>query len=146
MDIIRKRPEDLSKLRNSTAEELNLGDLAEKLGIKVLTLGENKATLAMPVESNTQPAGILSGGATAALAETSASLLANFYAQSINKLAIGLELNISHLATPKTELVMAEVTPIRVGSKICVHDILICDQSGKIISKARATNFLIKSN
>ena len=52
---------------SQAAEQLmqlrGLGPLAEKMGIEILELSAERAVATMPVEGNTQPLGVLHGGA-----------------------------------------------------------------------------------
>src|SRR5699024_12821463 len=57
------------------------GTLIERCGIELLTLDAGGGTASMPVAGNTQPAGLLHGGATIALAETIASFAAQLRAR-----------------------------------------------------------------
>jgi acyl-coenzyme A thioesterase PaaI-like protein len=53
-----KTSEDAAKLLT----ERSVGELAEKLGIKILELSAERSVATMPVEGNTQPFGVLHGG------------------------------------------------------------------------------------
>ena len=50
--------------------QYGLGELAEKIGIKLTQVGAQKTIGTMPVLGNRQPLGLLNGGANALLAET----------------------------------------------------------------------------
>ena len=56
------------------------GTLLERMGIEVLELSADRTVGAMPVAGNTQPYGLLHGGASAVLAETLASYAAQVHA------------------------------------------------------------------
>ena len=47
-----------------------LGDLADRMGIKLVELSAEKAVATMPVAGNTQPLGVLHGGAHVVLGES----------------------------------------------------------------------------
>ena len=66
-------PDDLKNALN----EYGLGELAEKIGIKLTSVSAEKTIGTMPVEGNRQPLGLLNGGANALLAETLGSIAAN---------------------------------------------------------------------
>ena len=57
---------DLTKALN----DFGLGELAERMGIKLVEVSANKTVGTMPVLGNRQPLGLLNGGANALLAET----------------------------------------------------------------------------
>ena len=46
------------------------GALNEKMGIEIIELSAQRVVATMPVEGNTQPYGLLHGGASVVLAET----------------------------------------------------------------------------
>jgi hypothetical protein len=54
-------PEELTKAIN----QYGLGELAERMGIKLIEVSANKTVGTMPVEGNRQPLGLLNGGANA---------------------------------------------------------------------------------
>jgi acyl-coenzyme A thioesterase PaaI-like protein len=45
------------------AAKRGVGDLAQKMGIEMLELSAERAVATMPVDGNTQPLGLLHGGA-----------------------------------------------------------------------------------
>ena len=58
--------------------QIPLGAMAERMGITILEASVNRVVCQMPVEGNTQPFGLLNGGASMALAETLGSIGATF--------------------------------------------------------------------
>ena len=61
------------KLSPAAAELMQsrgLGPLAEKMGIELIELSAERAVATMPVEGNTQPLGVLHGGAHVVLGES----------------------------------------------------------------------------
>ncbi|MSZ46770.1 MAG: hotdog fold thioesterase, partial [Actinobacteria bacterium] len=86
------------KLSPAAAELMQsrgLGPLAEKMGIELLELSAERAVATMPVEGNTQPLGVLHGGAHVVLGESLGSFAANVWAHP-DKVAVGIEVNASH--------------------------------------------------
>jgi len=65
-----KRPEKLSEAAAELIELRGIGDLAEKMGIEILELSAERSVATMPVLGNTQPLGVLHGGAHVVLGET----------------------------------------------------------------------------
>ena len=51
-----------------------MGGLNEKMGIELLEVSTERVVATMPVEGNTQPYGLLHGGASAVLIETAGSI------------------------------------------------------------------------
>src|SRR5690348_16830738 len=83
-----------------TIEEINhrcRNTLCDHLGIEFVEIGDQHMKARMPVDRRThQPLGSVHGGATAALAETVASIAANCCVEK-GKICLGLDLNINHI-------------------------------------------------
>lgn len=121
--------------------ERGLGDLAEKMGIKLLELSAERAVATMPVEGNTQPLGVLHGGAHVVLGESLGSFAANVWAYP-DKYAVGIEVNASHSRSATSGLVTGTCVAINLGKTLTVHEISITDEAGKLLSTVRITNYL----
>jgi len=135
MPSIWKQKIELSQLNNNRA--IGLVDVLE---IKIVARGNNWLTAEMPVKAqHKQPFGIVHGGATAALAETVASI-AGWLCIDINKkAAVGLELNINHLRAVTAGLLSARATAVHVGRLTQVWQIDIHNQDFKQVSTSRLT-------
>lgn len=119
--------------------------LAGKLGIELTTLTPDKVAATMPVDDRTrQPFGILHGGASAALAETVASLGAVLNIDRETQAAVGLELNANHLRAKSEGTVTATATPLHRGRRTQVWDIRIEDEDGRLICASRCTLAIIQ--
>ena len=125
--------------------ERGLGDLAEKMGIKLLELSAERAVATMPVAGNTQPLGVLHGGAHVVLGESLGSFAANVWAYP-DKFAVGIEVNASHSRSVTEGIVTATCEAINLGKTITVHQISIRDEAGKLLSTVRITNYLRERN
>jgi 1,4-dihydroxy-2-naphthoyl-CoA hydrolase len=121
--------------------ERGLGDLADKMGIKLLELSAERSVATMPVAGNTQPLGVLHGGAHVVLGESLGSFAANVWAYP-DKYAVGIEVNASHSRSATAGLVTATCEAINLGKTLTVHEISIRDEDGKLLSTVRITNFL----
>lgn len=121
--------------------ERGLGDLAEKMGIKLLELSAERAVATMPVVGNTQPLGVLHGGAHVVLGESLGSFAANVWAYP-EKYAVGIEVNASHSRSATSGIVTATCEAVNLGKTLTVHQISITDEAGKLLSTVRITNFL----
>ena len=132
-----KTSEDAAKLLT----ERSVGELAEKLGIKILELSAERSVATMPVEGNTQPFGVLHGGAHVVLAETLGSMSANVWAYP-DRLAVGIEVNASHSRSAVGGLVTGTCTALNLGKSFTVHEIVVTDEQGRRLSTVRITNFL----
>lgn len=107
-----------------------LGALAERLGIELLSCTGEEAVATMPVAGNTQPFGWLNGGASAALAETVASVAAQFQAAQVDCQAAGKKLEIQHLRPAKSGLVRAVATLVGSGERALTYEIeIFCAES-----------------
>ena len=87
-------------LKESILKEANdrcKGTLVSTLGIVFTDVGEHFLEAKMKVTPNLhQPAGVLHGGATAALAETVGSSAAAIFSMKKNQMLRGVELSINH--------------------------------------------------
>ena len=97
----------------------------------------------MPVVGNTQPIGILHGGAHVVLAESLGSFAANVHAHPWGY-AVGIELNASHHASISEGLVTGTCTAVKLGRSLTTHEIKMTDEQGTLLSTVRITNFLKK--
>lgn len=124
------------------AERQDLGSLANKLGIVLLELSSERAVAKMPVEGNTQPVGLLHGGAHVVLAESLGSMAANVHAYP-NGLAVGIELNASHHKSISEGWVTGIATAVKLGSRLATHEVQMFDDAGSLLSTVRITNMLL---
>ena len=126
-------------------KQRGLGALAEKMGIELLELSADRAVATMPVDGNTQPIGLLHGGAHVVLAESLGSFAANVHAHPWGY-AVGIELNASHHASISEGLVTGTCTAVKLGKSLTTHEIKVTDESGRLLSTVRITNFLRPKN
>ena len=115
------------------------GDLVgKKLGLKILEASASRIVATMPVEGNTQPFGLLHGGASVALAESLGSYGAAIHAGP-GKAIVGLDINATHHRAGKAGLVTAVATAIALGRTIVSYEVIISDEEGKRLCTARIT-------
>jgi uncharacterized protein (TIGR00369 family) len=114
------------------------GTLIERLGIDITEVSAERAVGTMPVEGNTQPYGLLHGGATAALAETLGSLAAMVHAHP-DGIAVGVDLSITHHRAVREGVVTGVATQIHAGRTIATYAIDIVAADGRAVSTARLT-------
>jgi uncharacterized protein (TIGR00369 family) len=132
------------KLSPAAAELMQLrglGPLADKMGIQLLELSAERAVATMPVDGNTQPLGVLHGGAHVVLGESLGSFAANVWAHP-DKVAVGIEVNASHSRGVSSGVVTAVCTALSLGKTLATHEIVISDEEGRRLSTVRITNFL----
>ncbi len=118
------------------------GTLIERLGITFEEISAHRTRGSMPVAGNTQPHGLLHGGATAALAETLASYAANAHAPD-GRVAVGIELNATHHRSAREGWVHGVATAVHLGGNLASYEIVVVDDDGRRVCTARLTCMLI---
>ncbi|MCU1363121.1 MAG: thioesterase superfamily protein [Acidimicrobiaceae bacterium] len=111
----------------------------DQLGIELVSLSPEKVVMRVEVGPKVlQPFGILHGGVSALLAEGAASVGA---AVSIGpgQMAVGTELNCSHLRAMSSGMLTATALPIRKGRTVQVWGIELRDDDDRLICVARCT-------
>jgi len=126
--------------------KLTIGNMGEVLGIKFTKIGDDFLEARMPVGPNTkQPFGLLHGGASVALAETIASVAANFAIPvEDDAYAVGLEINANHIKAVSSGLVIATCKPLQLGSKFSVWEVRITNEAGSLVCISRVTAAILK--
>ncbi len=122
-------------------KQRGLGALAEKMGIELVELSAERAVATMPVAGNTQPIGLLHGGAHVVLAESLGSFAANVHAHPWGY-AVGIELNATHHASVTGGIVTGTCVAIKLGKTLTSHEITMTDENGRLLSTVRITNYL----
>lgn len=116
------------------------GTLAERMGIELLEASPERVVATMPVDGNTQPYGLLHGGASVVLAETLGSIGAALHAARLfNGIAVGIDVNATHHKSARSGLVTGVATPLRLGGLIASYEIVITDEAGERVCTARLT-------
>jgi 1,4-dihydroxy-2-naphthoyl-CoA hydrolase len=119
------------------------GVLAERMGIRITEAGPERVVATMPVEGNTQPYGLLHGGASCVLAETVGSIAAVLHGQTVDRpMAVGVDINATHHKALRSGTVTAVATPAHRGRSAATYDILITDEGGARVCTARLTCML----
>jgi uncharacterized protein (TIGR00369 family) len=121
--------------------ERGLGELADSMGIKIVSLSGEAGVATMPAEGNRQPLGIVHGGAYVVIAETLGSMCATL-AAGPNRHAVGIEINASHTKSCKGGLITATCKAVNIGKNLATHEIQVTDDQGNRLSTVRITNFL----
>lgn len=112
--------------------------LGAKLGIKLISASRERVMATMPVEGNTQPMGLLHGGASLVLAESLGSYGAAIHAGA-GKTVVGLEINATHHRSARSGLVTGIATPLSAGRTVATYEVVINDDSDRRICTARVT-------
>ena len=120
--------------------EQSRGTLMEHLGIEYLEIGDDYLKARMPVDHRTrQPAGLLHGGASAALAETLGSVAAGLCVDRETRTIVGLEINANHIRPVTHGWVTGVATPIHVGNATQLWDIRIYNEQERLVCVSRLT-------
>lgn len=110
------------------------------LGIEFTALGDDYLEGTMPVdERTTQPYGLLHGGASCVLAETLGSMAAHYVVDPEKYQAVGVDITTHHLKSVTAGIVTGRATPIRIGRRMQVWDIAICDEQERPVCVSRLT-------
>ncbi|WP_242087829.1 hotdog fold thioesterase [Microbacterium lacticum] len=123
------------------ARRRGMGALAEKMGIEFTEFSIERSVATMPVEGNTQPVGLLHGGAYVVLGESLGSMAANLHAGP-DRLAVGVDINATHTRSATSGIVTGVCTPVHLGRSITVHEIAVTDDQGRRCSTIRITNMI----
>ncbi|MCI1018103.1 hotdog fold thioesterase [Microbacterium sp. C5A9] len=118
-----------------------MGALADKMGIEILEFTVERSVATMPVEGNTQPVGLMHGGAYVVLGESLGSMSANLHAGP-GRLAVGLDINATHTRSATSGIVTGVCTPVHLGRTVTVHEIVVSDDQGRRCSTIRITNVI----
>ncbi|MFW6689789.1 PaaI family thioesterase [Streptomyces sp. MAR4 CNX-425] len=125
---------DLEKL-------FSAGALGQRMGLKVLEAAPERVVGTLPVEGNTQPYGLLHGGASAVLAETLGSVGAMLHGGPA-KLAVGVDLNCTHHRGLRAGVVTGVATPVHRGRTTATYEVVVSDEEGRRVCTARLTCLL----
>lgn len=117
------------------------GHLGDRMGIEILRAAPEEVVGTMPVEGNTQPYGLLHGGASAVLAETLGSVGAMLHGGP-GKIAVGVDLNATHHRGLRSGTVTGTATPVHRGRSSATYEIVITDEAGRRVCTARLTCML----
>jgi 1,4-dihydroxy-2-naphthoyl-CoA hydrolase len=115
--------------------------LVGRMGIKVVEASAQRVVATMPVAGNTQPAGLLHGGASCVLAETIGSLAAALHAGP-DKFPVGIEISATHHRAASGGLVTGTATLVHGGNTLATTEIVITDEQGRRVCTARLTCLL----
>lgn len=122
------------------ASERAKGSLIAHLGIEVIEAGDDYLKARMPVDHRTkQPAGVLHGGASVALAETLASWAAAFVVDRAKHHCVGIEINANHVRPVSGGHVTGVARPIQLGKTLQVWEVRISDERDKLVCISRVT-------
>jgi 1,4-dihydroxy-2-naphthoyl-CoA hydrolase len=114
-------------------------ELETAMGIEVLDATPQRVVGSIPVAGNTQPFGVLHGGASCVLAETLASVGACLHFGQYDRIAVGAEINATHHAPARGGRVTGVATAVHLGRRLATYEIVLTDEDGRRVCTARMT-------
>ncbi len=129
---------DAEVLESMMALTVAEGTLAARMGIKIVSASGSEVVATMPVAGNTQPFGLLHGGASCVLAETAGSLAAAVHAGP-DRIVVGIEINATHHRGASDGEVTAVATRVHGGRTLVSYDIVITDAGDRRVCTSRLT-------
>lgn len=121
----------------------NLGALNQRMGMEILEASADRVVGTLPVEGNTQPYGLLHGGASVVLAETLGSIGSAMHGAANNLVAVGVDINATHHRSATSGVVTGTATPIHRGRASACYEVVITDEQGRRVCTSRITCSLI---
>lgn len=119
-----------------------MGSLNDRMGIELVEVSAERIVATMPVDGNTQPYGLLHGGASVVLAETLGSIGSAAHAMP-DKVAVGVDINATHHRSATSGIVTGVATPVHLGRTSASFEVVITDERGKRVCTSRITCALI---
>ena len=124
---------------------INKNTLMETLDISYTEVGPDYLVATMPVNERVhQPAGLLHGGASVALAESVGSAASHYFFRDEKTEVRGIEINANHVRSVREGLVKATARIIHKGRTTQLWDIRIEDEAGNLISICKLTCIVLE--
>lgn len=122
--------------------ERGIGALDKKMGIEIIEASPERLVATMPVEGNTQPIGLLHGGANVVLAESLGSIGTQLHAGADRKI-VGVDINATHHKSATSGIVTAVATAISLGKTLCSYNVEVKNEKGERTCTARITCLIL---
>ncbi|KRE52828.1 aromatic compound degradation protein PaaI [Phycicoccus sp. Soil748] len=119
-------------------EDLNPDSLLHRMHIEILEGTPDRVVGRMPVEGNTQPYGLLHGGASVVLAESLGSIGAALHAGP-SRIAVGLDINATHHRAARSGYVTGTATALSLGGTLASYEVVITDEQDRRVCTCRIT-------
>ena len=116
--------------------------LVDRMGIRVLEATAQRVVGTMPVAGNTQPLGLLHGGASCVLAETLGSLGSALHAGP-DRVPVGVEISATHHRAATAGQVTGIASQLHGGRSITTYEIVISDEQERRVCTSRLTCMLV---
>lgn len=121
------------------------GALVRRLEIEFVEISGNRIVATMPVAGNTQPMGLLHGGASVALAESLGSIGSALHGYP-DRVPVGVDINATHHRSARAGLVTGIATPLHLGRRMTTWEIVINDEQGRRLCTSRITCAMVPKN
>jgi 1,4-dihydroxy-2-naphthoyl-CoA hydrolase len=122
-------------------EQASADTLSGRMGIKIVEASPGRVVGTMPVAGNTQPYGLLHGGASCVLAESLGSLGAALHA-GLDRVTVGIEISATHHRGATQGEVTGVATLLHGGRTLTTYEIVITDEQGRRVCTSRLTCLL----
>lgn len=122
--------------------ERGRGALDKKMGIEIIEASPERLVGTMPVDGNTQPMGLLHGGANVVLAESLGSVGTQLHAGPTRRI-VGVDINATHHKSATSGVVTAVATAITLGKTLCSYNVEITNENGERTCTARITCLIL---
>ena len=129
-------PHDLDLVRRMI--DMNPSSLTHRMGIEVTEASPQRLVATMPVEGNTQPYGLLHGGASVVLAETLGSIGSALHAGP-DRIVVGTDINATHHRAARSGVVTGVATALSLGNTLCSWEIRVTDEDDRLLCTSRIT-------
>lgn len=135
-------PSQMSIDEMVAAMPYGMGALNEKMGVRLVEATAERLVATMPVAGNTQPYGLLHGGASVVLAESLGSMGSALHAWP-DRIPVGVDINATHHRSATEGIVTGVATAIHLGRTMASYEVIISDERGRRLCTSRITCALI---
>jgi 1,4-dihydroxy-2-naphthoyl-CoA hydrolase len=125
-----------------TLEDMPASALHDRMGLVITEASPQRVVGTLPVEGNTQPFGLLHGGASCVLAEGLASVGASLHAAP-ERIVVGVDINATHHRGVRSGTVTGVATPVHLGRQMATYEIVVSDEEDRRVCTARLTCVLL---
>jgi uncharacterized protein (TIGR00369 family) len=139
-DLVADEAAEQEQIRRSW-DLMTADSLPGRMGIKIVEATAQRVVGTMPVAGNTQPYGLLHGGASCVLAESLGSLGAALHGGP-GRVTVGIEISATHHRGAAQGDVTAVATLLHGGRTLATYEIVITDEQGRRVCTSRLTCLL----
>jgi 1,4-dihydroxy-2-naphthoyl-CoA hydrolase len=133
--------DDSDQLIRDAYDLASADTLPGRMGIKILEASSQRVVGTMPVAGNTQPYGLLHGGASCVLAESLGSIGSALHGGP-GRVTVGIEISATHHRGAAAGLVTGVATLLHGGRTLTTYEIVIADEQGRRVCTSRLTCLL----